>query len=84
LERPEDIRRLGAVQYLFVEGGAAASEAFLAAGLVDRVLLYRAPVAFGDGIAAFRNPAPEGVPAGWRLADRRRLGSDTLEVYHPA
>jgi diaminohydroxyphosphoribosylaminopyrimidine deaminase/5-amino-6-(5-phosphoribosylamino)uracil reductase len=84
LAAPEDIRGLAHVQYLFVEGGAATAEAFLAAGLVDRLLLYRAPVAFGEGIAAFRNPGPDGVPTGWGLTDRRRLGSDTLEVYHPA
>jgi diaminohydroxyphosphoribosylaminopyrimidine deaminase/5-amino-6-(5-phosphoribosylamino)uracil reductase len=68
-------------QYLMVEGGAEVAEAFLAAGLVDRLLLYRAPVEFGEGIAAFRAPGPGGIPAGWRLVDRRRLGSDTLEVY---
>lgn len=70
-------------QYLMVEGGAETGAAFLAAGLVDRLLLYRSPTAFGDGIPAFRNPGAGGVPAGWRLADRRRLGSDTLEVYIP-
>ncbi len=71
-------------QHLMVEGGAEAGEAFLAAGLVDRLLLYRSPTTFGDGIPAFREPGPAGVPAGWHLADRRRLGSDTLEVYSPA
>ncbi len=81
LATPEDIRGLGDIQYLFVEGGALTAEAFLAAGLVDRLLLYRAPVAFGDGIAGFRNAGPTGVPEGWHLADRRPLGSDTLEVY---
>jgi diaminohydroxyphosphoribosylaminopyrimidine deaminase/5-amino-6-(5-phosphoribosylamino)uracil reductase len=80
---PAAIRDLADVQYLFVEGGARTAGAFLAAGLVDRLLLYRAPVAFGEGIAAFDHPGPAGVPAGWRLADRRRLGSDTLEVYYP-
>ena len=84
LSGPDQIRGLAEVQYLFVEGGAAVAGAFLAAGLVDRLLLYRAPVEFGEGIAAFRDPGPDGVPAGWRRADRRRLGSDTLEVYHPA
>lgn len=68
-------------RHLLVEGGAQAAEAFLAAGLVDRLLLYRSPTEFGEGIAAFRRPGPAGVPDGWRLADRRRLGSDTLEVY---
>ncbi len=72
------------MHYLLVEGGARVADAFLAAGLVDRLLLYRAPVEFGEGIAAFRHPGPAGAPAGWDLADRRQLGSDTLEVYTPA
>ena len=80
LRDPSEIGGLDA-QYLLVEGGAEVAEAFLAAGLVDRLLLYRAPVEFGEGIPAFAKPGPNGVPAGWRLADRRQLGSDTLEVY---
>ena len=80
LANPSEIAGIDA-QYLMVEGGAQVAEAFLAAALVDRLLLYRAPVEFGEGIAAFRNPGGAGVPAGWHLADRRQLGSDTLEVY---
>lgn len=70
-------------QYLFVEGGAETADAFLAEGLVQRILLYRSATEFGEGVPAFRRPGPAGVPAGWRLADRRQLGSDTLEVYYP-
>jgi diaminohydroxyphosphoribosylaminopyrimidine deaminase/5-amino-6-(5-phosphoribosylamino)uracil reductase len=80
LSSPEAIRSLDA-QYLLVEGGAEIADAFLSAGLVDRLLLYRAPVEFGDGIAAFRG---SGWPTGWRLVGKRQLGSDTLEVYTPA
>jgi diaminohydroxyphosphoribosylaminopyrimidine deaminase/5-amino-6-(5-phosphoribosylamino)uracil reductase len=80
LSSPEAIRSLDA-QYLLVEGGAEVADAFLSAGLVDRLLLYRAPVEFGDGIAAFRG---SGWPTGWRLVVKRQLGSDTLEVYTPA
>jgi diaminohydroxyphosphoribosylaminopyrimidine deaminase/5-amino-6-(5-phosphoribosylamino)uracil reductase len=83
LSVPGEIAGMDA-QYLMVEGGAQVAEAFLAAGLVDRLLLYRAPVEFGQGIPGFRNAGPSGAPAGWRLADRRALGSDTLEVYIPA
>jgi diaminohydroxyphosphoribosylaminopyrimidine deaminase / 5-amino-6-(5-phosphoribosylamino)uracil reductase len=72
------------LQHLLVEGGAEAADAFLSAGLVDRLLLYRSLTAFGDGVPAFRNPGSDGVPPGWRLADRRQLGSDTLESYYPA
>ena len=70
-------------QYLLVEGGAKVADAFLTAGLVDQLLLYRSRVEFGEGIPAFSNSGPDGVPEGWRLADRRQLGSDTLEVYYP-
>lgn len=80
---PSDIAGRG-LQYLLVEGGAGVAQAFLAAGMVDRILLYRAPVRFGTGIAAFRDPGPEGVPEGWQRVDRRLLGSDTLEVYYPS
>lgn len=76
---PEDIHQLGDMQYLMVEGGAEVAQAFLAAGLVDRMLLYRAPVTFGEGIAAFAG----GLPQGWSCTDRRELGIDTLEVYEP-
>jgi diaminohydroxyphosphoribosylaminopyrimidine deaminase/5-amino-6-(5-phosphoribosylamino)uracil reductase len=79
----DGIRALEDVQYLLVEGGAETAAAFLDAGLVGRLLIYRAPVAFGEGIAAFRAPGPDGVPRGWQRADRRLLGSDTLEVYQP-
>ena len=80
LPSPDAIRTLDA-RYLLVEGGAEVAERFLSGGLVDRVLLYRAPVEFGEGIAAFGDPSPNGVPDGWDLAERRQLGSDTLEVY---
>jgi diaminohydroxyphosphoribosylaminopyrimidine deaminase/5-amino-6-(5-phosphoribosylamino)uracil reductase len=80
---PEAIGSLG-LQHLMIEGGATTGAAFLEAGLVDRLLLYRSTTRFGRGIAAFANPGPDGVPAGWQLADRRMLGSDRLEVYTPA
>ena len=79
---PAEIAGRG-LQYLLVEGGTEVAEAFLAAGLVNRVLLYRSPAEFGAGIRAFRNPGASGVPHGWHIADRRQLGSDTLEVYYP-
>lgn len=74
LPSPEAIRELTGCQYLFVEGGAATAAAFLDAGLVDRILLYRSPTTFGDGLAA---PLPDG----WPLTDRRQLGEDTLEIF---
>jgi len=79
LADPAAIHTPGDIQYLMVEGGAQAAQAFLAAGLTDRIMLYRAPAEFGGGIAAF----PAGLPKGWRCTDRRQLGIDTLEVYEP-
>jgi len=80
LSEPQGIHALGDVQYLMIEGGAQVAQAFLATGLVDKIMLYRAPVAFGEGIAAF----PEGMPPGWSCSDRRTLGNDTLEILEPA
>jgi diaminohydroxyphosphoribosylaminopyrimidine deaminase/5-amino-6-(5-phosphoribosylamino)uracil reductase len=77
LPSPEAIRELADCQYLFVEGGAATATAFLDAGLVDRILLYRAPISFGDGV-------PVDLPRDWPLLDRRTLGTDTLEIFERA
>ncbi len=75
----------GKAQYLFVEGGAGAAASFLAADMVDRILLYRAPVVIGAGLAAIDDiglAALSDAHGRWRLAERRLLGSDTLDVYH--
>jgi diaminohydroxyphosphoribosylaminopyrimidine deaminase / 5-amino-6-(5-phosphoribosylamino)uracil reductase len=47
----EELRALGAegVQSLLLEGGPTIASAFLAANLVDKLLLFVAPVAGGDG-----------------------------------
>jgi diaminohydroxyphosphoribosylaminopyrimidine deaminase/5-amino-6-(5-phosphoribosylamino)uracil reductase len=74
----------GDAQYLLIEGGAGAAAAFLAADRVDRLLLYRAPILIGAGRRCLGDIglASLGNAHGhWRLADQRRLGSDTLDVY---
>ena len=81
---PQGIATMADVQYLFIEGGAAAAAAFLAADLVDRILLYRAPVIIGGGkpaIADIGLSALADAHGRWQLAGQRQLGSDTLEVY---
>jgi diaminohydroxyphosphoribosylaminopyrimidine deaminase/5-amino-6-(5-phosphoribosylamino)uracil reductase len=80
LPAPEDVGGRG-LQYLLIEGGAETGQAFIEAGLVQRLLLYRSPTPFGEGIPAFRQPGPDGVPEGWRLTDRRTFTPDTLEIY---
>nr|ALG05345.2 diaminohydroxyphosphoribosylaminopyrimidine deaminase / 5-amino-6-(5-phosphoribosylamino)uracil reductase [uncultured bacterium 5H7] len=87
LTSPAAIAEMRHVQQLFVEGGAETAAAFLAADLVDRLLLYRAPVVIGRGKSAVGDIALPDLAAAhgrWVLADQRRLGSDTLEVYERA
>jgi diaminohydroxyphosphoribosylaminopyrimidine deaminase/5-amino-6-(5-phosphoribosylamino)uracil reductase len=84
LPSPRAIAEMTGVQYLFVEGGAQTAAAFLAADLVDRLLLYRAPVVIGGGRHAIGDIGLGSLAEAhgrWRLADRRQLGSDVLEVY---
>ena len=69
---------------LFVEGGAQTAAAFLAADLVDRLLLYRAPLLLGagrQGVGELGLASLAAAHGRWREVDRRTLGSDTLEVY---
>lgn len=69
--------------HLLVEGGAQTAAAFLAADLVDRLLLYRAPILVGGGrTLPDIGLADLGDAHGrWRLADSAALGVDRVEVY---
>lgn len=81
---PEEIAALAEVQYLYVEGGAQTAAAFLAADLVDRLDLYRAPVVIGEGRASVRDIGLTDLAEAhgrWVLAEQRRLGSDLYEAY---
>ena len=72
------------VQYLLVEGGGGAAAAFLRAGLVDRLLIYRAPILIGDGRPALGDIGLTDLAEAhgrWRMVDRRVLGRDTLEIF---
>jgi diaminohydroxyphosphoribosylaminopyrimidine deaminase/5-amino-6-(5-phosphoribosylamino)uracil reductase len=79
-----DIAKLAPAQYLMVEGGAETARAFLAAGLVDRMMLYRAPVSVG-GFAPPDLPELDAdnlaASVDWHRIDSRPLGNDTLDVY---
>ncbi len=84
LAHPSDIAGLEGVDHLLVEGGAETAAAFLREGLVDRLLLYRAPILIGTGKAALGDLGLADLASAhgrWRLADTRMLGSDRLEVY---
>jgi diaminohydroxyphosphoribosylaminopyrimidine deaminase/5-amino-6-(5-phosphoribosylamino)uracil reductase len=81
---PEAIFALDDVNDLLVEGGASAAAAFLTADLVDRMLVYRAPLLIGEGKSAVGALGLSGLAEAhgrWRLAETRALGIDSLEVY---
>jgi diaminohydroxyphosphoribosylaminopyrimidine deaminase/5-amino-6-(5-phosphoribosylamino)uracil reductase len=68
---------------LLVEGGARTASAFLAADLVDRLLVYRAPILIG-GLPAIGDIGLDDLADAhglWRLTDSRTLGSDRLDIY---
>jgi diaminohydroxyphosphoribosylaminopyrimidine deaminase / 5-amino-6-(5-phosphoribosylamino)uracil reductase len=80
-----DVADIGALKAdrLFVEGGMTTAAAFFAADLVDRLLIYSAPILFGGGrtlpdIGLGNLGDAHGL---WTRIDTRRLGSDTLDVY---
>ncbi|MCW3797698.1 bifunctional diaminohydroxyphosphoribosylaminopyrimidine deaminase/5-amino-6-(5-phosphoribosylamino)uracil reductase RibD [Sphingomonas sp. BN140010] len=84
LHAPEDVFRLSDVNDLLVEGGSATATAFLAADLVDRILLYRAPILIGEGrqsVGYIGLDAIGDAHGRWEARDGRQLGIDRLEVY---
>lgn len=84
LRSPSAIGDLADVQYLLVEGGAATAAAFLAANMVDRLLIYRAPILVGGGLPALGAiglPSLAEAHGIWQRADCRSFGPDTLEIY---
>jgi len=84
LGNPQDVYRLHDVNDLLVEGGSATATAFLEDDLVDRILIYRAPIIVGDGKSSFGYVGLDAIADAhgrWALVDERRLGVDRLEVY---
>jgi diaminohydroxyphosphoribosylaminopyrimidine deaminase/5-amino-6-(5-phosphoribosylamino)uracil reductase len=84
LRNPSDVYGLHDVNDLLVEGGSATATAFLAEDLVDRILIYRAPIIVGEGKSSFGYVGLDAIadaPDRWRLVDEQRLGVDRLEVY---
>jgi diaminohydroxyphosphoribosylaminopyrimidine deaminase/5-amino-6-(5-phosphoribosylamino)uracil reductase len=75
----DELGRRGVLQ-LLVEGGAKVAHDFHAAGLVDRYVLYLAPVLFGgdDGAPLFAGPGAGTIADVWRgkLVSVERLGED--------
>jgi diaminohydroxyphosphoribosylaminopyrimidine deaminase/5-amino-6-(5-phosphoribosylamino)uracil reductase len=69
---------------LLVEGGGKLAAAFVAEGLVDRLVMFRGPVVIGgDGIPAIAGLGLDRIAdaPGFRLVDARPAGSDRFEMY---
>lgn len=84
LRNPNDVYRLHDVNDLLVEGGSATATAFLGEDLVDRILIYRAPIIVGEGKSSFGYVGLDAIADAhgrWRPAGEQRLGVDRLEVY---
>jgi diaminohydroxyphosphoribosylaminopyrimidine deaminase / 5-amino-6-(5-phosphoribosylamino)uracil reductase len=81
--------RLGAegVVQVLVEGGATVAAAFHRAGLVDRYVVYLAPVLFGgdDGTGLFTGPGAATIGDVWRgrIVETTPLGDDLRVVLEP-
>jgi diaminohydroxyphosphoribosylaminopyrimidine deaminase/5-amino-6-(5-phosphoribosylamino)uracil reductase len=81
---PQEIFSLADVNDLLVEGGAGAAAAFLAADLVDRLIVYRAPILIGAGLSAIGDIGLASLADAhgrWTLIDAAALGTDRREVY---
>ncbi|HVH38192.1 MAG TPA: bifunctional diaminohydroxyphosphoribosylaminopyrimidine deaminase/5-amino-6-(5-phosphoribosylamino)uracil reductase RibD [Sphingomicrobium sp.] len=84
LHSPQDVFRLHDVNDLLVEGGSATATAFLTADLVDRILIYRAPIIVGEGKSSFGYVGLDAIADAhgrWAPSEEQRLGIDRLEVY---
>jgi diaminohydroxyphosphoribosylaminopyrimidine deaminase/5-amino-6-(5-phosphoribosylamino)uracil reductase len=84
LRSPLDVLRLHDVNELLVEGGSATATAFLSEDLVDRILIYRAPIIVGEGKSSFGYVGLDAIANAhgrWELVREQRLGVDRLEVY---
>jgi len=78
------VHRLHDVNDLLVEGGSSTATAFLTEDLVDRILIYRAPIIVGEGKSSFGYVGLDAIADAhdrWRFVDDEQLGVDRLEVY---
>jgi diaminohydroxyphosphoribosylaminopyrimidine deaminase / 5-amino-6-(5-phosphoribosylamino)uracil reductase len=82
-----DLRELQqrGIRSLFIEGGPTLASAFLAAGLVDELLVYMAPALLGGPRLAIGDLGVASIAEALRFdfAGVERLGDDLLVVAHP-
>jgi diaminohydroxyphosphoribosylaminopyrimidine deaminase/5-amino-6-(5-phosphoribosylamino)uracil reductase len=74
------------VRSMLVEGGAGLAGALIQEALVDRLIIFRAPLLLGTGaLGAFGSlPSVTGASAArWRIVDAARFEDDEMTVYAP-
>lgn len=81
-----DILAAQHVRHVLVEGGPTLAAAFLAAGLVDEIHAYVAPVLLGAGPAAVTDLGITSIAQALRLVPRavHQLGGDVLLIARPS
>lgn len=74
------------IRSLFIEGGPTLASAFIAAGLVDELLIYLAPVLLGGPKLALTDLGIPSIDQALRLElrDVVQLGTDILVIARPA
>ena len=78
--------RAAGIRNLLVEGGAALATSFLQEALVDRLIIFRAPLILGgEALNAFAGVTPVtlGDAKRWRVVSTQRFGDDEMTVYAP-
>ena len=76
--------RSAGIQSIYCEGGATLADALVRDDLVDRLVIFTAPVRLGaDAVRPLQAGAPVGVEAAarYRLVSHRRLGDDLMAIY---
>ncbi len=87
VDLPALVRWLGDLELneVHVEAGPTLAGALMAAGLVDELLVYQAPVLLGKGAPMLEMPGMENFDQRLHLQiiDERRLGADTRYLLRP-
>jgi diaminohydroxyphosphoribosylaminopyrimidine deaminase / 5-amino-6-(5-phosphoribosylamino)uracil reductase len=86
---PHALRALRArgVGSILVEGGAGLATSLVQEALVDRLVIFRAPILLGAGSLNAFGGLPAGTITGvprWRVVQGRRFGDDEMTVYKPS